>query len=106
MPQQPKEHLVRGMAEIFSSFDRYTTPASARGTLQPWVFGMTARGAVIYDAEHNPTFLRAGDCGVVRALTPQYWRVPAVSEGGTGDWHVIYCAFTPRAHWYPWLQVI
>jgi AraC family transcriptional regulator of arabinose operon len=106
MPKRVKEHLVPGMAEIFASLDHYQTPASARGALQPWVLGLTLRGAVLHDAEHNPTISRVGDCVLIRALTPQYWRVPAISEGGKGHWRVVYCAFTPRPHWYVWLQAM
>lgn len=86
-------------AEIFCSWDHHAPGASARGTLPEWVLGMTISGRVLYNVDRDPIESKRGDCVLVRALHPQFWRVPAGSK-----WNVIYAVFTPRPHWYPWLQ--
>ncbi|HYF49718.1 MAG TPA: helix-turn-helix domain-containing protein [Planctomycetota bacterium] len=81
-------------------------PASARGRVLAWSFGLTLGGEVLFDADTRRIRCGRGEWWVIRELHPQYWRIPAVSEGGAGNWRVALSAFAPRPHWLPWLQAM
>jgi len=94
------------MALIYTGVGEFRGGESARGTLREWVFGITIAGEVIYDADTTRLRSRTGDLCIIRPQHTQYWRVPGRLEGGKDRWRCIYCVFTPRAHWLPWLQTL
>jgi AraC family transcriptional regulator of arabinose operon len=84
----------------------FKTPASAKGRVMAWSFGLTLGGHVLFDADTRRILCGAGEWWLIRELHPQYWRVATPEDGGTGKWRVVLSAFAPRPHWLPWLQIV
>lgn len=64
------------------------------------MLGLTLDGVAEQGQPDGKRFLvEKGDFGVIRANTPQRWRVL-----GKTDWRSIGCIFDPRPHWVAWMN--
>lgn len=80
----------------------WKNPPGARHetALLHWVLGLTLNGVCEQGQPDGKRFLmEKGDFSVIRANTPQRWRVL-----GKMNWHSIGCIFDPRPHWVSWLN--
>jgi len=70
------------------------------GLLPHWVLGLMLAGVAEQGEPDGKRFLlEKGDFLVIRANTPQCWRVIDKT-----DWRIIDCIFDPRPHWVSWLN--
>jgi len=80
----------------------WKNPPGARhaASLPHWALGLTLDGVCEQGQPDGKRFLiKKGDFGVIRANTPQRWRVL-----GKTVWRSIGCIFDPRPHWISWLN--
>jgi AraC family transcriptional regulator of arabinose operon len=82
------------------SYWKSSPGAKAEASLPHWVLGLTFDGVCEQGQPNGKRFLmEKGDFCVIRANTPQRWRVL-----GKTDWHSIGCIFDPRPHWISWMN--
>jgi AraC family transcriptional regulator of arabinose operon len=102
LTQEPQVRYAgaRG-ADLLIGHSRYAAGAHLDGTIENWVLGMTITGRVVYRHRDGPLTAVAGDVVLIRPGIPQSWAVPKDSE----PWEVLYVAFRPRPHVFPWLRM-
>jgi len=74
---------------------------TAERSLPHWALGLVLDGTCEHGQPGGKRFLLGkGDFLIIRANTPQRWRVI-----GRTDWHIINCIFDPRPPWISWLNL-
>ena len=71
-----------------------------KAVLPYWVIGLTTDGRCEHGEPNGRRFiLEKGDFMIIRAGTPQSWRIL-----GKTRWRGIDCVFDPRPHWISWMN--